>query len=100
MYHLVQVVDDGPNISEHPDGEENDAGKLAEQQQQAEVMDLYLPHALRSGEEDDDDNDDDMRRRREEEEEEEEEEQEEQEKEERRRRYYYVFYYSQLEHKY
>ena len=44
---LVQLGDELPDVSVHPEGEEEDAGQLAEQKQQTQMMDMNLLHTLR-----------------------------------------------------
>ena len=44
---LVQLGDELPDVSVHPEGEEENAGQLAEQKQQTQMMDMNLLHTLR-----------------------------------------------------
>ncbi len=48
--NLVELWDDLPDVSGHPEGKEEDGGELAEEEEEAEVVDMSLPHALERGE--------------------------------------------------
>jgi len=43
---LVEVSDDVPDVSVHPQREEEHTGQLTQGQQQSQVVDVDLPHAL------------------------------------------------------
>lgn len=43
----MQLRDELPDIGVHPEGEEEDAGQLAEQKQQTQMVDMNLLHTLR-----------------------------------------------------
>ena len=43
----MQLCDELPDIGVHPEGEEEDAGQLAEQKQQTQMVDMNLLHTLR-----------------------------------------------------
>lgn len=42
----MQLRDELPDIGVHPEGEEEDAGQLAEQKQQTQMVDMNLLHTL------------------------------------------------------